>query len=67
MLNVDNIPNAEVYCRRIRNVTKRIYAGKYMQFLLSGKAGIEPEWRPLSYMAAQAARMNLRDLLIEEE
>lgn len=55
--------SAESYVRRIRNVSKRAYAEVYLQWLRAGRSGQEP-LRPnnLSYMAAQAVRLELYDL-----
>src|SRR6266487_4507476 len=49
------------YIRRIRNVNKREYAKEYRRFL-NGFRQDEPQQGPISYMAAQAVRMNLADL-----
>jgi hypothetical protein len=50
----------EAYIRRIRNPLKRAYAQAYWKWLASGQQGPEPERDPsLSYMAAQAVRMEL--------
>jgi hypothetical protein len=54
---------AEKYIRGIRNASKRSYAEAYYRWILHGCPGDGngPEWdrATLSYMGAQAVRMNL--------
>lgn len=57
---------AEKYIRGIRNAAKQAYARDYYRWILDGRpeslnSGNGPEWdrAALSYMAAQAVRMNL--------
>jgi hypothetical protein len=54
-----------LYISRIRNTKKRQYAFAYLEFLL-GKTS-EPERGELSYMAAQAVRINLHDIMKQSE
>ncbi len=61
--------HVNAYLRAIRNAAKHDYANQYANFLRAQEPGGHPEFasepdRPadLSYMAAQAVRMNLRDL-----
>ncbi len=57
-----DIDKAHGYVRRIRNKQKKQYAAEYLSFLRG--YGPEPELpKDLSYMGAQAARMNLEDIL----
>ena len=53
------------YINRIRNKAKKRYAKEYLAWLMNRCNGKEPERIPygLSYMAAQAVRMDLRDLV----
>ena len=53
---------AQRYIRRIRNLRKRHYANVYLDHLL-GILPEEPDWGDLSYMAAQAVRMDLSAIL----
>ena len=52
------------YINRIRNLQKRDYARRYWAFLLNESLA-EPDYRPLSFMAAQAVRINLRHIYEE--
>ena len=56
---------AESYIRRIRNVSKRAYAEAYLRWLRAGRPEHQEPLRPnnLSYMAAQAVRLELYDLV----
>lgn|SRR5579864_618361 len=47
------------YIRRIRNGQKKQYARAYLHYVLRGRQGTEPDRGTLSYMAAQAVRMEL--------
>ena len=52
----------EKYIRKIKNPSKKQYATEYYNWLKNGKRGEEPDYtdyKSLSYMAAQAVRMNL--------
>ena len=49
------------YVSRIKNKKKKEYALKYWKWLQKGEKGPEPEY-DLTYMGAQAVRMNLMDL-----
>jgi hypothetical protein len=50
------------YVKRIRNPYKKDYASEYAHFAITG--GAEPPDRgPLSYMAAQAVRMNIKEIV----
>ena len=48
---------ARKYVNRIRNKEKRLYAEKYLAFLVDNNGS--PDSGTLSVMAAQAVRMNL--------
>ena len=48
------------YIRSIRNARKQEYAAAYVSHLLYGEP--EPSTEGLSYMAAQAVRLNIRDM-----
>ena len=53
---------AEQYIAGIRNAAKKTYARRYLAWVRSGRAGHNgPEWdrSALSYMAAQAVRMEI--------
>lgn len=57
---------ADTYIRRIRNTSKRAYAREYWYWLVfnDGRpAEAEPKRGNLSYMAAQAVRMDLSSIL----
>jgi len=56
---------AGVKARRIRNAQKREYAHAYLSYILADKRGKEPEYGTLSYMAAQAVRMQLDSIFAE--
>ena len=56
---------AQKYIRRIRNTNKRIYAQRFWDYL-NGYMPIEPS-HGLSYMAAQAVRMELHRIYRETE
>jgi hypothetical protein len=53
----------ERYVRSIRNMLKRDYARAYIAWVRDGGRGAEPSWGELSFMAAQAVRLNVRDFL----
>lgn len=50
------------YIRRIRNVQKKQYARAYLNYVLTGRQGAEPDRSPLSFMAAQAVHMELNSI-----
>ncbi len=52
---------AGCYVRRIKNDAKRSYAEAYLAWLRGGEIGDSPEYTDLSYMVAQAVRMQLRE------
>jgi len=52
---------ARVYIEKIRNPVKREYAKQYWLFLKGQVA--QPEYSGLSYMAAQAVRLRLSELM----
>lgn len=56
---------ASRYIESLRHHAKRRYAHDYYQWLRSGQQGDSPEYNPaaLSYMAAQAVRMNLDTIM----
>jgi len=59
-------PDAEAhkYIKRIRNATKQVYAKKYWEHLATyGPDSNGPEYGSLSFMAAQAVRMQLNQIL----
>ena len=47
------------YINAIRNANKKAYAQEFWAWLDAGKIGPEPQRTDLSYMAAQAVRVNL--------
>lgn len=53
--------NADAYIRAIRNTAKRQYAIAYRYFLTDG-TNEEPDRGKLSYMAAQAVRLELTSI-----
>lgn len=53
---------AQDYVKRIKNPNKRQYAGAYLGYRL-GILDHRPEPEGISYMAAQAVRMNLDCIL----
>ena len=50
------------YIQRIRNPRKRAYAAAYYRWLTRGKLGNGPEPQ-CSYMAAQAVRLDLNEMV----
>ncbi len=58
-LEVTTESNVENYTRRLRNAAKRNYAKRWGAWRQQGEQGLEPEPIGLSYMAAQAVRMNV--------
>lgn len=50
------------YARRIRNLHKRTYAFNFLRWVRNGEIGADPKYF-CSYMAAQAVRMTIRDLI----
>ena len=50
------------YIRSLRNADKKQYAIEYAQWLERGAQGQEPDRGRLSVMAAQAVRMNIREI-----
>jgi hypothetical protein len=59
------------YANLIKNKAKRDYANAWIVYLRNGAEGLEPERGKLSYMAAQAVRleinaMNLWENLVKE-
>jgi hypothetical protein len=54
------------YIRRIRNRQKREYARAYLFYVLKGKRGGEPSRGTLSYMGAQAVRMQLDSIFAND-
>jgi len=60
---------ATTYCNKIKNVNKKEYAVRYLNYLITqgmglGIKGTEPRIVDLSQRAAQAIRMNLRELYL---
>lgn len=55
----DKLKAAYRYGNLIRNKAKRDYAFAYIAWLRNGAEGLEPERGKLSYMAAQAVRMEI--------
>ena len=51
------------YILRIKNKAKKAYAQKYFDYVLNGRTGEEPNRGNLSYMAAQAVRINIGEML----
>tara|TARA_Y100000034_G_C6796613_1_gene357073 strand:+ start:359 stop:649 length:291 start_codon:yes stop_codon:yes gene_type:complete len=62
-MEVEQITATERYIKRIRNKRKRVYAEHYAGFLLTGETQPEPIEDGLSYLGAQAVRLQLRDIL----
>ena len=58
---LNEIDTIAKYVSKIRNKKKKEYALKYWKWLQKGEKGPEPEY-DLTYMGAQAVRMNLMDL-----
>jgi hypothetical protein len=56
-------PQVENYIRAIRNNIKRAYAYDYAQYLLGKRRDAPMEPTGLSYMARQAVRMQLHELI----
>ena len=57
----------EHYIRSLRNRAKKKYANSYAHFLANGNAHIEPDHPvELSYMAAQAVRCNILEIINSE-
>jgi hypothetical protein len=54
---------ATAYIRAIRNEPKQAYAIAYLAYLKAGSSGAEPARGDLSYMAAQAVRLHLYNVL----
>ena len=55
---------ASRYIESLRHAAKKRYARDYYQWLRSGELGDMPnDPASLSYMAAQAVRMNLREIM----
>lgn len=59
--NTTQVGAVDRYVRAIRNANKRAYAAAYARWLQNG--GDEPDSGPISYMAAQAVRMTLDEIL----
>lgn len=55
-------PKALAYAHRLRSPLKRAYAIAYYRYR-AGKAAQSPPSNGLSFMAAQAVRMNINELL----
>jgi len=65
-----NENRANAYIRSIRNAAKKAYAEQYLAWVMDGRQGHNgPEWdrSKLSYMGAQAVRMNLDEFFPSEE
>ena len=54
---------AHRYIRKIRNKQKRAYADDYLNFMRGQCVEPVAHYRGLSYMAAQAVRLELTDIL----
>lgn len=58
------LSNAEKYANRIKNTDKKKYALDLINWVKKGsKKGSEPKSNNLSFMAAQAVRMELEELI----
>jgi hypothetical protein len=55
-------PKAEAYIATIRNPRKKQYAEQYLHWLCNPRVP-DPVEDGLSYMAAQAVRMNIRQIM----
>jgi hypothetical protein len=56
--------NNQSYIKSLRSAAKRAYAKEYLEFLKAGEPeGKEPGRGTLSYMAAQAVRLQLHELV----
>jgi hypothetical protein len=53
---------AAAYVRRIRNVQKRAYAAQYLAWF-TGQRSQDPNAEGISYIAAQAVRMEIARLI----
>ena len=60
---MDHLAEAHRYLNLIRNKPKRVYGFAYLAWIRNGCVGYEPERGPLSYMGAQAVRIQLTKLL----
>jgi len=56
-------PDVQKYIRAIRNPAKKAYAQAYAKWKDGGEQGAEPEHKPLSYMAAQAVRLHMGNVV----
>ena len=63
-----NLKPADKYVRCIRNQEKQQYAYQFLYWLRHGEQGEEPDERSVacSVIAAQAVRMNLRELIYKD-
>jgi hypothetical protein len=59
------IETIQTYIKAIHNKDKKLYAIAYYNYLHSNKTINEPQYKNLSYMGAQAVRMNLNNLTNE--
>jgi hypothetical protein len=58
-----SIDLARLYVKKIRHTGKQLYARAYLAFALNGGAEPDAERFGISYMAAQAVRRNILELL----
>lgn len=59
---MSNPKSMESYIASIRNRDKHAYASAYARWIHEGERGDPPDRGKLSYMAAQAVRLNLREI-----
>lgn len=53
---------ADKYIRSIRNAAKRAYAEQYLKWYTNPPTEAEPDRGALSYMGAQAVRINIAEI-----
>ena len=56
-------PDVQKYIRAMKSPQKKSYAQAYAKWKDGGEQGAEPEHKPLSYMAAQAVRLHMGDVV----
>lgn len=54
---------ASRYIESLRSAAKKRYARHYYQYIRAGRREPSPEYPALSYMAAQAVRMQLDEIM----
>ncbi len=51
------------YIKKIHSTLKRVYAERYLEWVMAGRGRFQPESPGLSVMAAQAVRMRINNYL----